>query len=645
MPGLTDGTLSTAVSQFSHLAAIASDASGNLYISDGNNGSYIRQITATGSVSTLAGNNSPGGTDGTGSSATFENVKGITIDSSGNIYVANTGTSTIRKGYANTVLKIINQPSNASASLGFTVQLQVTATGSGNLAYQWYFNGTALSNSSTISGATSSTLSLSSFNANEIGSYYVVISNPSGSITSQTVYVAQPISITSQPSAQTVIAGSKATFTVTASGTSPTYQWYFNNSPISSATNAIYTITNTQTSNVGSYYVVVTNALGSVTSQNISLSLLNPLITSQPQSTSTSLGSTVTLNVASTGLGNTYQWYLNGTAITGATSSNLTLTNVQTSDAGTYTVVVTNAYGSITSSSAVLSISNTTASNPGRLINLSVLSIDGPNNQLLTVGFVVGGLGTSGSQNLLIRASGPALSSFGVPNVLQDPSLTVFQGSTAVAANDNWGSTPSNINAVTAAETATGAFPLTSTTSLDAALVKSLPIVTGGYSIQVVGNNNGTGNTLAEIYDYTPSGTYTSTNPRLINISCLQLVPKSGILTAGFTVGGSTQEKVLIRASGPTLSTFGVSGAMSDPMLTVFSGTTAIASNSSWGSTLANQNAVTAAEAATGAFTYPSTSSHDSAIVLTLQPGQYSVQATSASGSTGVTLIEVYEVP
>jgi len=84
---------------------------------------------------------------------------------------------------------------------------------------------------------------------------------------------------------------------------------------------------------------------------------------------------------------------------------------------------------------------------------------------------------------------------------------------------------------------------------------------------------------------------------------------------------------------------------MSDPILTVFSGTSIIATNSSWGSPTSNQTAVIAAETSTGAFTYSSTSSHDSAVVLSLQPGGYTVQASSASGAPGATLIEIYEVP
>ena len=639
-PGLVDGALSPLVGQFSHLAAIASDSAGNCYISDGNNGSYIRQISASGVVSTLAGNNSPGGNDGTGSSATFQNVKGITLDGLGNVYVVNSGTSTIRKGYSATALTIITQPTNTSASVGFSAQLRVLASGSGNLNYQWYFNGSALTNSNAITGATSNTLNIASFNANEVGTYYVVVANGSTSVTSQSVSVVIPISITSQPTSQAVISGNKATFSVTATGTAPTYQWYYNGTALPSATLSTYTVANAQTANLGSYSVIISNTASSVTSQTVGLSLLNPTISTQPQSATASLGSSVTLSVTTTGLGISYQWYLNGTALPSATSASLVLTNLQATNAGNYSVTVTNIYGSVTSSIATLVVGNS----PGRLINLSVLSMDGPNNQLLTVGFAIGGAGTSGSENLLLRASGPALSTFGVGNVLADPSITVFQGGTTVASNDNWGSTTANITAVTSAEAATGAFPLTSSSSLDAALVQTLPIASGGYSVQVVGKNNSMGNTLAEIYDYTPSGSYTSSTPRLINISCLQLVPTGGILTAGFSIGGSTSETVLIRASGPTLSTFGVQGAMSDPTLNVFSGSTIIASNSGWGTTASNQNAVASAEASTGAFTYLSATSHDSAIVLTLQPGLYSVQASSASGATGVTLIEVYEV-
>ena len=568
-PGIQDGALSPTASQFSHPYGIAIDASNSLYITDGSSGTYIRKITGasavngviSGTVSTLAGSQYPGSADGTGASATFSAAKGIAVDTNQAIYVVNTGSSLIRKGTAaplNAPPTITTQPSNSSGNIGFSVSLSVSVSGTNPFTYQWYFNNTAITNSSTVSGATTSSL----------------------------------------------------------------------------------TISNLSSQAVGQYYVIITNAYGSVNSQKVSVSLSSPVITAQPLSQSVALNGSVTLSVTATGSNPSYQWFFNGTAILGANSSTYTISNAQNANQGSYSVTITNPYGTVTSSPATITVGN----NPGRLINLSVLTTEGINNQILTIGFVVGGANTVGSQTLLIRASGPALTVYGVNNILPDPSLTLFSGSTTLASNDNWGSTQSNINAVTAADSATGAFALTNPSSLDAALVTSLP-TSPGYTVQVSGKPNTSGNVLAEIYDNTPVGTYTLTTPRLINLSCLQQVATNGILTAGFTIGGSNAEKVLIRASGPALASFGVAGAMSDPILTVFSGTSIIATNSSWGSPTSNQTAVIAAETSTGAFTYSSTSSHDSAVVLSLQPGGYTVQASSASGAPGATLIEIYEVP
>jgi hypothetical protein len=121
----------------------------------------------------------------------------------------------------------------------------------------------------------------------------------------------------------------------------------------------------------------------------------------------------------------------------------------------------------------------------------------------------------------------------------------------------------------------------------------------------------------------------------------MQQVPAAGMLTAGFAISGATSKSVLIRASGPTLASYGVVGTMPDPQLTVYTGSTIIATNSSW----LGDASITAANTATGAFQFMNTSSKDSAVVMTLAPGSYTVQANSVSGSTGVTMIEVYEVP
>jgi cyclophilin family peptidyl-prolyl cis-trans isomerase len=368
----------------------------------------------------------------------------------------------------------------------------------------------------------------------------------------------------------------------------------------------------------------------------VTTSANSPTITSQPVSQTITAGSSVVFTTAIiSSAGASYQWNFNGTAIAGATSSTYLIQAAGSSKAGNYTCTITNAAGTTTTSPASLSV--ITSQNPGRLVNLSVLTMDGPGSQLLTIGFVSGGAATLGSEQLLIRATGPALGNFSVANVLADPMLTLYQGSNVIASNDNWGSTAANIAAVNAADAATGAFTLPSITSLDAALVQTLP--SGGYTIQVAGKGAQVGNALAEVYDNTLS--YTASSPRLVNLSCMQQVAANSLLTAGFAISGTTSKTVLIRASGPTLTTFGVQNVMPDPQINVFnSNTTVIASNAGW----AGDTSITAAQTAVGAFAFTSTTSKDSAVLITLAPGSYSAQATSASGAAGTTLIEVYEV-
>ncbi len=284
------------------------------------------------------------------------------------------------------------------------------------------------------------------------------------------------------------------------------------------------------------------------------------------------------------------------------------------------------------------------ATNPGRLINLSVLSPTGPGSQLLTVGFVIGGSSPTGTQNLLLRGGGPSLASFNVTSPLADPALTLFRGQTAVASNDDWGSTTANEASVTSALAASGAFPFTSASSKDAASVQALSREIGSYTMQIAGKGTASGSVLAEVYDLTSAAAFSPTGPRLINVSCRQEVPANDVLTAGFVIGGTTPLQILIRVSGPSLAgaPFNVPGTLADPKLTVFNAQrVAIASNAGW----EGNAAITAANAATGAFSFSGPTSKDSAVVLTLNPGLYSVQASSVSAKAGVVLIEAYEVP
>ena len=394
--------------------------------------------------------------------------------------------------------------------------------------------------------------------------------------------------ITAQPQSQSVNSGTSVTFNITATGTpAPSYQWYFNGVPITGATGISYTVANVQPFNSGSYNVLATNPGGSYASNGGILTVTSPnapKITSQPTSLTSAQGATVTFSVSATGVVNTggtsantsglatrattastYQWYLNGLAISGATNSTL-VTTATASNAGNYQCMIVNTSGSTMSTPATLAISQTT--NPGRLVNLSVLTLDGSGSQMLTLGFASGGAGTTGTQSLLIRGSGPALTAYNVANVLPDPTLTLFSGSTVVNQNAGWGSTLSNQIQVLSADAATGAFVVTNSASADSAFVVGLSPTT--YTVQVASKSGVTGNALAEVYDNTPKGSYTATTPRLVNLSCLQQVVAKGILTAGFVINGDTAETVLIRVSGPALTTYNVPNVMPDPQLSVF---------------------------------------------------------------------------
>lgn len=448
---------------------------------------------------------------------------------------------------------------------------------------------------------------------------------------------------TVQPQNTSASAGSSVTFTAAASSGS-TYQWQKNGVNISGATSATYTIASVQSSDIGSYAVVASAGGNSSTSAGATLTVtaslaVAPAITGQPAGQSVTLGTTVVFTVAATGTPTpSYQWKLNGNAIAGATSARLVVNGATTANGGAYTCTVTNASGSVTSSAGTLAF--VTTANPGRLGNISVLS-NFAAGQLLTIGFVTGGAGTSGTQSLLIRADGPSLAAVaGLTGTMADPQLQVIPGgsSTIAASNNNWGTPASNGTQVIAADSATFAFPLV-TGSLDAALVA--PLTSGPYSVQVTGTGPGTA--LTELYDTTPISAYTLTVPRLVNVSCNTTLPTGGTLTAGFTVGGVTNKTVLIRASGPTLAGFGLTGTMADPQIVVqASGSSSIlASNAGWG----GDPQIAAAAAAVNAFAFASTTSKDSAVLLTLAPGGYSAVVNSASGGGGTTVVEVYEVP
>lgn len=177
-------------------------------------------------------------------------------------------------------------------------------------------------------------------------------------------------SITTQPASLTVVAGGSATFSVVASGSGTlSYQWRKGGAAISGATVASYTIAVTSADDAASYDVVVTNSAGSVTSSAATLTVTTtdgstvPTISSQPASLSVAAGASASFSVTATGSGTlAYQWFKDGTAISGATAASYSVSSTTSSDAGSYTVTVSNSAGSVTSSAAVLTVTVTTSS-------------------------------------------------------------------------------------------------------------------------------------------------------------------------------------------------------------------------------------------------------------------------------------------
>ena len=298
----------------------------------------------------------------------------------------------------------------------------------------------------------------------------------------------------------------------------------------------------------------------------------------------------------------------------------------------------------------------TTTARTDRLINLSS-RVQVGSGRILITGFVIGG---STPKRVLLRAVGPTLSSFGVTGALANPRLQLFDATgKVIAENDDWSGADT-----TAAMAQVGAFGLTAGTK-DAALLVTL--APGAYTMQVtevgvaavagavataipgayttqVSEVGGTGVALAEIYD-------ASLNPnadfqRLVNISTRgEAGIGENVLIGGFIITGNSPKKVLVRGIGPGLAPFGLTGTLADPRLRVYRGSELVAENDNWSAVPADATATAQAARETGAFAL-ATGSKDAAVILTLTPGAYTAQVSSADGSsTGTALVEIYELP
>jgi hypothetical protein len=327
--------------------------------------------------------------------------------------------------------------------------------------------------------------------------------------------------------------------------------------------------------------------------------------------------------VAATGAPSpTYQWLKDGVEIPGATAAIFTVGSASQSDAGVYTVRVSNSIGSVTSAGITVPVKSS------RLANLSTRGFV-PAGGALTPGFTIRG---TGAKSLVVRAVGPTLTLFGIGSALTEATLEVVAAnSTVVASNSSWG----NSTALDTAFARVGAFPLAAG-SRDAAVQTSL--APQAYTVRVSSTVPGaSGVTLAEIYDADPATAAT----RLTNVSTLAFVGTGdNALTAGFVISGDAPKRLLIRAVGPGLAPFSVANRLADPQLSVVPlGGLPLATNDDW----PNIASVQSAFATAGAFAL-TPGSKDAALVITLDPGGYTVVVSGANATTGTALVEIYDL-
>ena len=437
---------------------------------------------------------------------------------------------------------LTTQPVAQSVSVGDGVSFGVVAAGTAPLTFQWKKDGIGLS------GATSSTLNLTSVASTDAGSYVVVVSNAKGFVTSaavtltvKPVVLVTPPVITLQPADQNVVPGAGASFTVVATGTAPlTYQWRRNGAAIAGATSALYTLAEVQATSLGAYDVLVSNSAGTTASNVARLTiresrLMNVSVRSAAgtgeqtlivgfriEGTGTKLvllrgvGPTLTqlgvlgvladpqlklFNSAGVQANQNEDWgggevlaaafaRAGAFALPSASKDAALLISLP---AGPSTAHVTSSAG--VGVALIEAYDADPGSSPARIINISARTQVGIGENILIAGFVIDG---TVAKTVLIRGVGPGLVPLGISatGVLADPQLRLFNAAGQVLQeNDNWGGSPELAGVFARA----GAFALPGANSKDAALLVTLP--PGGYTAQVSGVGNTTGVALIEVYE------------------------------------------------------------------------------------------------------------------------------------------------
>ncbi len=254
----------------------------------------------------------------------------------------------------------------------------------------------------------------------------------------------------------------------------------------------------------------------------------------------------------------------------------------------------------------------------GKAANISTRGMVGTGQNVLIAGFIISG---NQPKKVIVRALGPTLSTLGVSGALADPTITIFNSShVVVASNDNWRNTQ---------ETEIAASGFAPPNDLESAIIATL--APGSYTAIVSGKNSGTGVALVELYQLDASTSI------FRNLSTRGFVGTGdNVLIGGLIIGNGEPPVIVLRAIGPTLSSFGIARPLQDPTLELRDANGAlIAFDNDW-----NDNTPTGIKATL----LNPTDNRESAIIASLAAGNYTAIVRGKNGTTGVALVEAYRL-
>jgi uncharacterized delta-60 repeat protein len=558
----------------------------------------------------------------------------------------------------------VRQPS-VLVSSGAAATLAVDVTGLGTFSYVWKHDGAV------VSGATTATLALSNASSSTAGKYVCEVTSGSTTVASNPINVTiggAPV-FTTQPAAVKTDFANPVTLSCVVTGDAPlTYQWYRYGTAITGATTDTLNLPASSGSATGLYQVVATNGFGQTSSNLVSVVTgTAPTIVTQPSGRSAQVGDYFSISIGVSGSPSPFvQWQKNGVVIPGATGTYVSFSSATTNDSGSYAAVVSNAFGSVTSDACTVAVTVSSGQTPVTptiqqqptsqtltagysYVTLSVVAsgtpaptyqwrkdgtaITGSTYSTLSLGWVT--LASAGNYDVVVtNSAGSVTSSVAVITVQQAPTFAAYPQN----ANVLVGSTVTLASSVLAQPAATFQWKKDGNVisgATDSTLVlRNVQMGDAGSYTIVATSTLGSASSSANVYvtDVLQNGLVAATAK----------APGEPNITGTFTIEGTNTKRMLLRAIGPSLTAFGTTGAMQDPLLTLTDSSGAyVAHNNDWGDA-ANPGDIIRAGLQLGVFAL-GTSSKDSALLVNFAPGTYTATISPADGATGVALLDIYQ--